>query len=143
MSLSFLFISQSFIDFAYAVFLLLTTLTIEDVYKTKSDGILGQLECQIWNSKLLLWAPLISSTWNLVCLTIERLELFETNFNIRHKMLYISQELALSLPSPWQCNLVIDAAFVPKFSLLVDPNCELTWVLYKGSWKSHCTCASW
>ena len=51
--------------------LLLTTLTINDAYSTKSDGILGDLEYSIWNGELFLWGGLVASTWNLVCLTLE------------------------------------------------------------------------
>ncbi|NJL80252.1 MAG: G-protein coupled receptor, partial [Richelia sp. SM2_1_7] len=35
-------------------------------------GILGDLYCKIWATKLFLWGFLVSSTYNLVALTVER-----------------------------------------------------------------------
>ena len=52
--------------------LLLTAQTIQDVFNTRFDGILGDLECSIWNGEMFLWGGLVGSTWNLVCLTVER-----------------------------------------------------------------------
>ena len=52
--------------------LLLTALTIKDALRTRFDGVLGDLECSIWNGEMFLWGGLVASTWNLVCLTLER-----------------------------------------------------------------------
>ncbi len=63
---------QSASDFVCAIFLLLTSFTVVDGGKTNSTGWLGKLECSLWNTKAFLWGALLSSTWNLVFLTIER-----------------------------------------------------------------------
>ena len=63
---------QSLADLFCSFILLLFALTIKDQTKTMSDGMLGVLECHLWNSDYLLWGGLLTSTWNLVCLTIER-----------------------------------------------------------------------
>ena len=52
--------------------LLLVSLTTKDEDQIKGDGLLGDLECSLWNSGFLLWGGLLTSTWNLVCLTAER-----------------------------------------------------------------------
>ena len=52
--------------------LLINSLILTDVKNTRADGILGYLECIIFNTGFLLWGGLVTSTWNLVCLTIER-----------------------------------------------------------------------
>ena len=52
--------------------LLLITLTITDVYSLYNDGILGVIECTMWNSKFLMWGFFLSSTINIVAVTIER-----------------------------------------------------------------------
>ena len=44
--------------------LLLFSLTIKDQTKTRSDGILGHLECHLWNSDFLLWGGLLMSGLN-------------------------------------------------------------------------------
>ena len=63
---------QSLIDLAVSFVLLLTTLTIKDHFKIHNNGILGWMECRLWNTKSLLWGLFKSSTWNLVALTFER-----------------------------------------------------------------------
>ena len=63
---------QSLLDFAVSVILLLSTLTVKDPYKIHNDGIIGWMECRMWNTKFLLWGLFISSTWNIVALTFER-----------------------------------------------------------------------
>ena len=65
-------IFQSVIDFSSSLVLLLLTYTVTDNYKTSSEGWLADLECGIWNTKYILWGTLTSSSWNMVCLTIER-----------------------------------------------------------------------
>ena len=63
---------QSLIDLAVSFVLLSTTLIINDPFKIHNTGILGLLECRLWNTKSLLWGLFKSSTWNLVALTFER-----------------------------------------------------------------------
>ena len=62
---------QSLLDLAVSFILLLTTLTIKDPFKIHNIGILGWLECRLWNTKSLLWGLFKSSTWNLVALTLK------------------------------------------------------------------------
>ena len=63
---------QSLLDFSVSVVLLLSTLTVKDPYKVHNGGILGWMECRMWNTKFLLWGLFVSSTWNIVLLTFER-----------------------------------------------------------------------
>ena len=63
---------QSSADLFCSLLLLLISLTINDIYSVGADGILGDLECSIWNAEMFLWGGLVTSTWNLVCLTGER-----------------------------------------------------------------------
>ena len=66
------FIFQSFIDCCVSMVLLLTTLTVMNIYVIRNTGLLGELECRLWNSKQLLWSLFLCSTWNLVSMTFER-----------------------------------------------------------------------
>ena len=52
--------------------LVASMLTINDTHDTYSNGILGVLQCKLWNSQMFLWGLFISSTINLVSLTFER-----------------------------------------------------------------------
>ena len=63
---------QSLIDFAASVILFFTTLTMKNAYNVHNGGILGSMECRMWNTKSFLWGVLVSSTWNIVFLTFER-----------------------------------------------------------------------
>ena len=63
---------QSSVDLWCSFVLLLTSLLKKGHFYLNSDGILGHLECSVWNSNMLLWAGFGTSTWNLVCLTVER-----------------------------------------------------------------------
>ena len=65
-------IFQSLLDFVVSVVLLLSTVTVKDPYKVYNEGILGWMECRMWNTKFLLWGLFTSSTWNIVALTFER-----------------------------------------------------------------------
>ena len=59
-----------------AILLLFKVLTIRDFHYVHNTGLLGAIECSLWNSELFLWAIFRSSTWNLVTLTFERYVLF-------------------------------------------------------------------
>ena len=68
--LSFAF--QSLLDFSCSSTLLVSTVTIIDYYKIHNTGILGWMECHLWNNELLPFGFFLSSTWNIVVLTVER-----------------------------------------------------------------------
>ena len=63
---------QSLLDLAVSIVLLLNNVTLKDAFAVKSTGIMASIECGVWNSQLLLWGFLISSTWNIVMGTFER-----------------------------------------------------------------------
>ena len=63
---------QSLIDLVVSVILLTSTLTVTDTHSLYNDGILGEIECRLWNTQMFLWGFLTSSTWNMVSLTFER-----------------------------------------------------------------------
>ena len=63
---------QSILDFGCSLALLVSTVTITDIYKVYNKGILGWLECYLWNNELLSYGLFLSSTWNIVLLTVER-----------------------------------------------------------------------
>ena len=45
---------------------------MKDPHVKHNKGILGSLECILWNTEFLLWALFISSTWHMLAMTIER-----------------------------------------------------------------------
>ena len=52
--------------------LLLNSRIVNDITNIKTDGILGYVECAVSNTGFLVWGGFLASTWNLVCLTVER-----------------------------------------------------------------------
>ncbi len=86
------FLFQSAADFYSTLILLLTSLTVINPTKTYSSGWFAEVECRIWNSWALFWSSLDVSTWNLVCLAVERYE------NIKvFKLLYVCAEASSNL----------------------------------------------
>ncbi|XP_038048127.1 galanin receptor 2b-like [Patiria miniata] len=65
-----LIINQSLVDLATSVLLILCFLTPEPPLPSSPTA--ARFLCSVWNSKYLFWATIISSTFNLVCLTLER-----------------------------------------------------------------------
>ena len=63
---------QSLIDLVVSIILLTSTFTVRDTHTLYNDGILGEIECRLWNTQMFLWGFLTSSTWNMVSLTFER-----------------------------------------------------------------------
>ena len=68
----FVILMQSILDLAVSLVLLSITLSIKDTYSTRNSGILGFIECAMWNNQFLLWALFVSSTWHIVTMTFER-----------------------------------------------------------------------
>ena len=65
------YFSESAIDSGASFFLILGSTTVKDS-SVPYDGIHGDILCKVWYTKLPLWSLLVSSTWNLVTLTVER-----------------------------------------------------------------------
>ena len=63
-------ISQSCLDFICSVLTLATSANRIDT--GNHYGLKGKLECILWEPKTVLWAFLLSSTYNLVAMSIER-----------------------------------------------------------------------
>ncbi len=67
---NFYIINQSIIDMFASLFLLAT---LHDCGNTTVlEGISGELYCRLWRNKLFLWGCLLSSTYNIVGLTMDR-----------------------------------------------------------------------
>ena len=65
---------QSCIDAVASVVLLSSTLTIKDPYQVRNTGILGSLECRLWNTQFLMWSLFIASTYHMIIMTVENVQ---------------------------------------------------------------------
>ena len=72
------------LDCSCSLALLVSTVTITDFYKVHNTGILGWIECHLWNNELLSFGLFLSSTWNIVILTVERFVSFTSVNFILH-----------------------------------------------------------
>ena len=66
-----LIVNQSAIDLLSSVFIIATTLTV-DTSSRKLSGFVDELYCRFWVSGYINWSLFLSSTYNLVLLTLER-----------------------------------------------------------------------
>ncbi|KAI0237403.1 Somatostatin receptor type 5 [Lamellibrachia satsuma] len=66
-----LIVNQSAIDLLSSVFIIATTLTA-DTSNRKLSGFVDELYCRFWISGYINWSLFLSSTYNLVLLTLER-----------------------------------------------------------------------
>jgi len=65
-------INQSLIDATVATFLFLTTLLQDDQRRLTPGNWADEALCRLWFTKMPLWGMLMSSTYSLVSLTLER-----------------------------------------------------------------------
>jgi len=65
-------INQSLIDATVAMFLSLTTLLQDDNRTLTPGNWADEALCRLWFTKMPLWGMLVSSTYSLVSLTLER-----------------------------------------------------------------------
>ena len=66
-----LIVNQSVIDLLSSVFIIATTLTVDTGIRGLS-GFADELYCRFWISGYVIWSLFLSSTYNLVLLTLER-----------------------------------------------------------------------
>ena len=80
-----------------------------------SSGILGDLECRLWNTEFLLWALFFASTWNIVCMTLERYEKEGTSFK---KSFHYASTFCLGPVDFWWCIIWISKSVYATFYTL-------------------------
>ena len=93
-------------------------------------GILGYLDCLVWQSKLILWVLLLCSTYNLVVLTIERY--IEIVFPIYHKVSFSRTKATLSLVSVWVFSIAFELAGKTPPTYTENGQCH-----FIARWPSH------
>ena len=80
---------QSLLDFTSSLLLLVSTRTITDFKKVYHTGIIGWMECHIWKTEFIHYGLFLSSTWNIVILTIERFVFMMPKMHAKLFLLYI------------------------------------------------------
>jgi hypothetical protein len=122
-SLTNLFIlNQSLGDATVALFLLLTT-AIEDDGRLKS-GLADELFCRLWLTKMPLWGMLVSSTYNLAALTLERYAAIV--YPIWHKNKVTKGRAFALMALSWLFGPAFNMAYmVPTAGIQADGSCTV------------------
>ncbi len=105
-------INQSCIDFVVS-FLFIATANGNSY--VPFEGIMGDLYCKIWSTKLFLWGLMLSSTYNLVILTVERY--FQVIHAVWMKNHFSSNLMKILIAAIWLIG--------PLWNIYKIPTCEV------------------
>ncbi|CAH1800550.1 unnamed protein product, partial [Owenia fusiformis] len=90
-------INQSFIDTSTS--LILITSTLFDDINTVPKGLPAHIFCVLWMSKFFLWSMLVTSTYNLVAMTIEKY--FAILYSFKHMEFFTKGRMKIVLGMIW------------------------------------------
>lgn len=121
-------LNQSIIDLSTS-FALISTMF--DYSVIPFTGPWADLLCKLWATNFLLWGLLISSTYNLLTMTLERyLGVVHT---VWHKVHVTRSKVKVTLPFPWLFGLIIYGSYSIPSSVIL-PNGQCGAYTY---WSSH------
>lgn len=109
--------NQSVIDWLVSLIVILTTVFQDDGEGTLS-GFAGEAYCRLWLTKMPLWGLFVSSSCNLVALTIERY--LAVVHAIWHKMHFGKRKIWISIALAWVTGVGYNAAYMIPTARLVN-----------------------
>ncbi len=113
-------INQSVLDLTVSVVLIFSA----NVKSTVPwPGLLGDIYCKIWQTKLFLWGFLVSSTYNLVALTIDRF--LKVCKPVWHRMTFHPRQVKLSILTVWVIGPAFNAAYMIPSSFVINGQCSI------------------
>ncbi len=87
------------------------------------DATHGDIYCKVWLTKLPLWSCMVSSTYNLIMLTIERyLQLVHP---LWHKVYFSTRNAALSMAFAWVIGPLYNSSYMIPTSAVINGHCSL------------------
>ena len=98
-----LIINQSMIDACASVVLIVATFVTTDLYT-------GELYCKLWASQILLWGLMMSSTYNLMAISIERY--LAIVYPLWHRMRVTNTKTNVVAVLVWMIGVPFIASFV-------------------------------
>jgi len=111
--------NQSAIDFSASLFILLGT-NIRDVDGIRST-IGRELFCRLWAPNILMWGLSVSSTYNLVCITMERYT--GIVYPMRHSRTCSRGRAKYAMAFAWFIGLAFNMAYMIPTSPYSDDRC--------------------
>ena len=106
-------VNQSVIDGLASFFLILVMVPYV--------GVPSPTVCKIWLNRLPLWCLLISSTYNILCLALDRH--LAILYPLWHKAFLTKRKMMLLLVFPWVVGCGFNAAFSIPSTVLVNSTC--------------------
>lgn len=116
--------NQSLIDLVSSIFILISKFRNEQTDFTKLSRGRGVFVCLFWSSDYIYWALLVSSTTNLVFITLERYIAVVKPILYRKRVTWISATIVAIFP--WVFGLIFEL-FWPAVHRLVDGACYPDW----------------
>ena len=114
-------INQSIIDAMASFFIIMLGVVEVDGQDMTSGNIRDEFVCNFWLTRVSLWSMLLSSTYNLVCLTFERY--LEIVHPVYHKMNFSQTKAVIAMVCVWICGPVYNLAYLLPTSNIIDGVC--------------------
>ena len=118
-----LIIHQSFVDFLASLVFLLRHLLVISSPAAVPDNILGSLYCKLWWSEWPQYGMFVTSTYNLVAISLERY--FATCQPVRYRNMFQTHHLKLGMVAAWLCGW-LSQIHLFALSNRIDDKCNLT-----------------
>lgn len=122
-------INQSMIDLLTSVFMMVNYPTSMN-YVMVVGGLGGEFICRLWMSKLSVWSLFMSSSYNLMALTVERC--MEISYPFIHMKYFTRRRMYLLIVAIWVIGPVYNLFIIPTTSEVKDGLCMLGTI-----WPSH------
>ena len=126
-----LILNQSSIDFVASILILLTTITRKPVHDL--SGVAGELYCRLWLTDLPLWSLLISSSYSLMALTLERY--MSIVHPITHFNWFSKRKVLVIAVVAWSPGFVLNSFFIILTSRVVDGRCKSVAFFVNDFWR--------
>lgn len=112
-------INQSMIDLVASIGLL-ATIPVGNS-QSKLQGVSGYVRCVFFDSSLPVWATFLSSSYNLVALTIERW--LQVTRPLQHKANFTHKMACIIMAGAWVTGFIYEAALAVATSAVIDGEC--------------------
>ena len=118
-------VNQSVID-GIAALMLIFSYIFDDVGNRKLEGVLDEMLCRMWLTRGPLWGFLVSSSANLVALTIERY--IAVVYPIWHKNKFTRKLAIITLPFTWAVGPLVNGIYSVPSTRMIDGTCYVFYV---------------
>ena len=110
-----LILNQSSIDFATSVLILITK--VLNSYKENLSGVGGDILCKLWLNELPMWSLMISSSYSLITMTLERyIGIVHPMFH--HTSFSKTNVIFLACASWWPGPILMVCFMVPSYDVI-------------------------